>query len=109
MNRVVILLLLPWLLLSCAAPARRPGVVNYEQDEARGIAAFKKQYAGYAMPEGMDPAFEKTEIVELKKKQLKKKQTLRKAGGISLELELGQRWKTPAGFRTESRYRLKDA
>ncbi len=101
MKRILMHMLLPGLLLSCASPDRKPAAKNLEEEEALNIAAFQKQYAAHAVPGGAIFPFDRGEIGKFKKTQ-----TLRKAGGMKLELQLGKRWLESGDFRTNSRYHL---
>jgi len=102
-NRTLIPVLLA-LLASCTSPDRyKVAVVGREPYELARIAGFKKQYLRYSVPNEAKPAFDHTEL-----NKVQKRQTLRKTGALTLDLQLGQRWKSPSGYRTLSRYRLRD-
>ncbi len=99
-------LLLPLLLLSCKAP-KPPGNSNddWNQKDAAAAEAFRQEYAAFMVSTA--PAFDRKEIRRLSKRML-----IKEAGGMHLELNLGDRWTTAGQYnlkRTESRYRVVDA
>lgn len=104
MRHLLCLLLVAVLVPTCSSPETGTATDDVQKSEEAHRAAFRENYAAWRVALPNVPAASIKEFTSLRKRMLLIQDT-----GITLDWEAGSRWETPDGFRTDSRYRLRDS